>query len=123
MSQLHETLNPSVTLAAALLRTSGVMRFSVPSSSSGPHRPQLERLSNQEMTSSSEGSVGMVGSLLGAPDQLSNRIESGSQKPRMAASLPSASSRYVKTPSMTARVPPPSSVVIVYTLAHSLPTA
>src|SRR5581483_1748407 len=63
-SQLHETVMPSVTVAAAFLRTSGVMRFSVPSSSSGPHLPQLERLSNQEMTSCSEGAVLMKGCLV-----------------------------------------------------------
>src|SRR4051812_33517140 len=62
-SQAHETVRPSRTVAAALLRTSGVTRLSVPSASSGPHRPQLERLSNQEITSCSEGALGMTGSL------------------------------------------------------------
>src|SRR5438270_13399797 len=62
-SQLHDTQVPSLTVATALLRTSGVIRLSVPSSSSAPHRPQLDRASNQEMTSSSEGAVGMGRSL------------------------------------------------------------
>src|SRR5579864_1579006 len=63
-SQLHETVVPSLTVATAFLRTSGVIRFSVPRASSGPHRPQLESESNQEMTSCSGGAVGMTRSLL-----------------------------------------------------------
>src|SRR5436189_1031131 len=62
-SQLHDTVSPSLTVATAFFRTSGVMRLSVPSSSSGPHRPQLESLSNQEMTSFSEGAFAMTRSL------------------------------------------------------------
>src|SRR5579863_5377376 len=54
-SWAHETLVPSFTHCAALLRTAGVTRLSVPSSSSAPHLPQLERWSNQDRTSDSVG--------------------------------------------------------------------
>ena len=39
-----ETETPSFTSAAACRRFSGVIRFSVPSSSFGPHRPQFDSL-------------------------------------------------------------------------------
>src|SRR5436305_11180782 len=52
-SHAHDTLIPSSTAAAARLLTSGVIRLSVPSWSSSPHRPQLERLSTHERTSDS----------------------------------------------------------------------
>src|SRR5262249_25791463 len=41
----RETLRPSCTSCAALRRTAGVMKLRVPSSSSAPQRPQLERSS------------------------------------------------------------------------------
>ena len=42
-----ETVNPSVTSAAAAARLAGVIRLKAPSSSSGPHRPQFESSSIQ----------------------------------------------------------------------------
>ena len=41
-SDASETVNPSVTNAAAAARLAGVTRLNAPSSSSGPHRPQFE---------------------------------------------------------------------------------
>ena len=55
MSQAQDTETPSVTVAAAAARTSGVTRFNVPSWSSSPQRPQLESESIHETTVSSEG--------------------------------------------------------------------
>ena len=54
-SHAHDTLIPSSTVAAARLLTSGVIRLRVPSWSSPPHRPQLERLSIHERISDSSG--------------------------------------------------------------------
>ena len=43
----RDTVKPSVTNRAAERRFSAVIRFSAPISSSEPHRPQFESLSNQ----------------------------------------------------------------------------
>ena len=58
----HETDRPARTVAAAAAVTSGVMRFSAPSWSSSPQRPQLERVWWKARTSSALiGARGTVG--------------------------------------------------------------
>ena len=51
-SQAQDTLLPCRTARAAANRTSSVMWFNVPSSSSSPHRPQLDSVSKYPSTSS-----------------------------------------------------------------------
>ena len=57
IDRLHEMVRPSRTDAAAFRRTSGVMKLSVPSSSSSPHRPQFEYCVRQPAYSSAVGGV------------------------------------------------------------------
>ena len=54
-SHAHETLLPWRTACAAISRTSSVMWFSVPSSSSPPHRPQFDSALKYPSTSSRVG--------------------------------------------------------------------
>jgi hypothetical protein len=54
-SHAHDTLLPWRTARAAASRTSSVMWFSVPSSSSSPQRPQLDSESKYSSTSSCVG--------------------------------------------------------------------
>jgi hypothetical protein len=54
ISHAHDTLLPCRTARAAASRTSSVMWFSVPSSSS-PHRPQFDSVSKYRSTSSCVG--------------------------------------------------------------------
>src|SRR5687768_3932284 len=58
MSHAHETVRPTRTSSVAAMRFSTEMRFRVPSSSSGPHRPQFDSESNQPRTSASLGTAG-----------------------------------------------------------------
>ncbi len=51
ISHAHDTLLPWRTARAAASRTSSVMWFSVPSSSSSPHRPQFDSVSKYPSTS------------------------------------------------------------------------
>ena len=61
-ARAHETVRPVRTVAAAAAVTSGVTRFSAPSSSSAPQRPQLESESKNPRTSAaSNGWRGMSG--------------------------------------------------------------
>ena len=57
IGRLHEIARPSLTSCAAPRRTSGVMKFSVPSSSSVPHRPQLVKRVRYSAYSSAVGGV------------------------------------------------------------------
>ena len=54
-SHAHDTLRPWRTARAAASRTSSVMWFRVPSSSSSPHRPQFDSVSKYPSTSSCVG--------------------------------------------------------------------
>ncbi len=54
-SHAHDTLLPWRTARAAASRTSSVMWFSVPSSSSSPQRPQFDSVSKYPSTSSCVG--------------------------------------------------------------------
>src|SRR6266567_3493312 len=54
-SHAHDTLLPWRTARAAASRTSSVMWFSVPSSSSSPHRPQFDSVLKYPSTSSCVG--------------------------------------------------------------------
>jgi hypothetical protein len=54
-SQAHDTLLPCRTARDAASRTSSVMWFSVPRSSSSPHRPQFDSASKYPSTSSCVG--------------------------------------------------------------------
>ena len=54
-SHAHDTLLPWRTARAAANRTSSVMWFSVPSSSSSPHRPQFDSVLKYPSTSSCVG--------------------------------------------------------------------
>ena len=58
MRRAHDTGSPTDTSRAARRRCSAVMRLSVPSSSSGPHRPQLLHDSKYDRTSDSVGTAG-----------------------------------------------------------------
>jgi hypothetical protein len=55
ISHAHDTLRPCRTARAAATRTSSVIRFSVPRSSSSPHRPQFDSVSKYPSTSSCVG--------------------------------------------------------------------
>jgi hypothetical protein len=55
ISHAHDTLLPWRTARDAASRTSSVMWFSVPNSSSSPHRPQFDSLSKYPSTSSCVG--------------------------------------------------------------------
>ncbi len=58
----HDTVRPERTVAAAAAVTSGVIRFSAPSWSSSPQRPQLESVWWKARTSAvAMGSRGTVG--------------------------------------------------------------
>src|SRR5690349_2400493 len=57
MVRAHEMTRPSRTSAAAWRRLAGVIRLSVPSSSSAPQRPQLLKDWNQPRMSCSVGSA------------------------------------------------------------------
>ena len=52
ISHAHDTLVPWRTACAAARRTSAVMWFNVPSSSSSPQRPQFDNVSKYPSTSS-----------------------------------------------------------------------
>ena len=57
ISHAHDTPTPWRTAPAARIRTSGVIRFNVPSSSSSPQRPQFESESKYPSTSSWVGGL------------------------------------------------------------------
>src|SRR5512134_1086456 len=61
MGRAQVTLSPAVTSRAAAWRLAGVIRLTVPSSSSLPQRPQFERDFRYSRTWASEGTAGGAG--------------------------------------------------------------
>src|SRR6185436_20616336 len=57
MGRAQLTLTPSVTSRAAAMRLAGVIRFTVPSSSSAPQRPQFDSERRYSLTCASVGTT------------------------------------------------------------------
>src|SRR5262252_7339781 len=70
MSREQVTLIPSRTRRPAWTRFSGVIKLRVPSSSAGPHRPQLLKVVIQPSTSASVG----IGMAISSPPYLADAV-------------------------------------------------